>query len=787
VARDIKIRAILENKVTPELKKLESSVKGTSNSMASFASVAKTAAVAFAGFKIAETVWKGLKSTADELDRIADTSKKLNIAIPAFQEISFVASQAGTSVENFSTSMNILLQNVQKAVTGDANLAQSFKLLNVELKNADGSLRSVDELFTDTVDALGSIDNATERAIITYKLFGKSAQEIALIMGKGKNSFKETRAAAREMGIVISTEAVLAGDKFNDAFGLMIAQMKRMKAEAAAPLLAGLTSAMSDLSKFMATAMRDIASAWDKMLDVMAFGTQGLAKKFQKEAFNMLFLDPVYFTKFLLFIRSLVDTVFSGFAEYLGRKLYAGIFGSLSIASKAVAVAADNMLKGMEAVADKIGLSIPEALEKNIKNVSTMSHAMSKELSKTMSEESSKLGLFGEEGDTIQRRLQILIGDFKKYTALRVQDKWNTEEQADAEKKFQSELAKLLELLGGKNKLKKEEIDLDKILYGMFKSYVEGYIKADKAAISSLEKRKAIVEGSISAYEILSDWAAKAAGAEFGPSGQGLSLISEQNRALSDLEVAYKKGLVAYQDYADGVANIDRYYAAQHRQVVADTTVEMMDYGMQVFDAFSGLANQISENQMKDIDRWEEREERRIENSLLAQEYKEAELEKLRAKAESRRKREFEEMKALRIAEAVINTAAGVVQELGKEGVYGIITGLLVAAAGAAEIATIAAESYAQGGVVPGNSFTGDKVPARVNSGEMILTQADQAMLADAIKSGGMGGQTIDASINISGNADASTVAALRGAQEKQIEQLRSLVLEAKYRGRWPE
>jgi hypothetical protein len=38
----------------------------------------------------------------------------------------------------------------------------------------------------------------------------------------------------------------------------------------------------------------------------------------------------------------------------------------------------------------------------------------------------------------------------------------------------------------------------------------------------------------------------------------------------------------------------------------------------------------------------------------------------------------------------------------------------------AAQVSSITG-SYATGGIVPGNSFTGDRLTAKVNSGEMIL------------------------------------------------------------------
>lgn len=82
------------------------------------------------------------------------------------------------------------------------------------------------------------------------------------------------------------------------------------------------------------------------------------------------------------------------------------------------------------------------------------------------------------------------------------------------------------------------------------------------------------------------------------------------------------------------------------------------------------------------------------------------------------------------------------------------------------------ADGFATGGVVPGNSFSGDNVLARVNSGEMILNRAQQARLFDIAdgntEPGGSGGAVINQTINVQNGGDltAITQAIKRGTVE---------------------
>ena len=70
---------------------------------------------------------------------------------------------------------------------------------------------------------------------------------------------------------------------------------------------------------------------------------------------------------------------------------------------------------------------------------------------------------------------------------------------------------------------------------------------------------------------------------------------------------------------------------------------------------------------------------------------------------------------------------------------------LVAIAAGIAAVVAALANmgKFAKGGIIGGNSYSGDKQMARVNSGEMILNKHQQGMLFNAINSGKLGGGNV--------------------------------------------
>ena len=117
------------------------------------------------------------------------------------------------------------------------------------------------------------------------------------------------------------------------------------------------------------------------------------------------------------------------------------------------------------------------------------------------------------------------------------------------------------------------------------------------------------------------------------------------------------------------------------------------------------------------------------------------------------------------VAAAKVNIAANAAEAGSKAAAASAgwaLWGAIAIGAGIMAAVLAFADGFATGGVVPGNSFSGDNVLARVNSGEMILNRAQQARLFDIAdgntEPGGAGGAVINQTINVQNGGDLTAI-----------------------------
>jgi len=221
---------------------------------------------------------------------------------------------------------------------------------------------------------------------------------------------------------------------------------------------------------------------------------------------------------------------------------------------------------------------------------------------------------------------------------------------------------------------------------------------------------------------------------------------------------------------------IDEELAANRRQLWAGVASEVNGYAQQVNDIIQGaakLALETENNRMQaELDNLEIKYRK---GEMGEEEYQKKVSEAKKKGAEMQYKIEMAQWSA-NLLSATSNTAVGVTQALAQGGVAGIVTGALVAAAGAVQLASIMAakpiKHFATGGVVGGmNGATmgADNTTIAARNGEMVLNASQQRALWDKLNgSRGAGGSDgVNVVIN---NSAANLVSAQPQITRGQIE-----------------
>ena len=176
------------------------------------------AAVAAAIVKAEKAMISMTKESASFADNIITLSMQTGQSTQQLQEFAYTSELIDVSVDTLQGSLTKLTNNMQDTMNGTGNAKASFEALGVSVTNADGSMRSANDVFYETIDALGQVKNETERDAMSMDIFGRSAQDLNPLIIQGSKTLKAYADEAHNMGYVLDDEALSALGAVDDAY-----------------------------------------------------------------------------------------------------------------------------------------------------------------------------------------------------------------------------------------------------------------------------------------------------------------------------------------------------------------------------------------------------------------------------------------------------------------------------------------------------------------------------------------------------------------------------------------
>lgn len=196
-------------------------------------------------------------NTAGLADEVLTLSTVTGISAETIQAMNYASELLDVSTDTMTGSMTKLLRTMNSAQDGTGDAAEAFAALGIDITDEAGNLRDNEDVFWDIIDALGEIDNATERDATAMSLLGRSAQELNPLIEAGSGAFEELRQEALETGYIMSDDTL-------DAFSALDDNMQRLNngATAARNALGGiLLPILTDLSEEGVSLLSDFTNA----------------------------------------------------------------------------------------------------------------------------------------------------------------------------------------------------------------------------------------------------------------------------------------------------------------------------------------------------------------------------------------------------------------------------------------------------------------------------------------------------------------------------------------------
>lgn len=209
-----------------EAKETEKALRGVGDSGAQMGEKLKTAgavaakglaAVATAAAAAAAALVKASADAAAYADEILTLSTVTGISTDKLQAYSYAAELVDVSVDTLTKSQAKQIKSMKAVQDGTALAVDAYDKLGVSVLNADGSLRDGETVYWEVIDALGQMENETERDALAMQILGKSAQELNPLIEAGSARMAELTEEAKQVGAVMSEDALNALGAFDDS------------------------------------------------------------------------------------------------------------------------------------------------------------------------------------------------------------------------------------------------------------------------------------------------------------------------------------------------------------------------------------------------------------------------------------------------------------------------------------------------------------------------------------------------------------------------------------------
>ena len=174
-----------------------------------------------------------IKGVADSMAALDDAAEQTGASVESLSSLLNTLQPSGASLEQITDIAGKLTKSMVGAGEETGKAAEAFKAIGVSTRDAEGNLRSIDDVLYDVAIALNQYADGSNKVAIAQALLGKSgAQYLPLL----KDLATTERQAAS-----VTTEQAAAAEALQKAWGRLAVEGDRLKNQIIGPLILALS------------------------------------------------------------------------------------------------------------------------------------------------------------------------------------------------------------------------------------------------------------------------------------------------------------------------------------------------------------------------------------------------------------------------------------------------------------------------------------------------------------------------------------------------------------------
>lgn len=201
----------------------------------------------------AESIKDAALAGASYADDILTLSTTTRLSTETLQEFKYMEDLIDVSLDTVTGSLSKMTKNMTSARKGTGDAAEAWKKLGVRIEDDNKQLRRSEDVFRDTITALGKIKNETERDTVAMALFGKSAQELNPLIEAGGEKLATLAKEAHDTGYVLSGATLNSLGQVQDAMDRMNKRSEALTNRFSAGLAPSLTKVADIVDETLAS------------------------------------------------------------------------------------------------------------------------------------------------------------------------------------------------------------------------------------------------------------------------------------------------------------------------------------------------------------------------------------------------------------------------------------------------------------------------------------------------------------------------------------------------------